>query len=68
MPDDMIATKSVAIYIRVSTAEQAKEGYSLPAQEKVLVGFCSQKNYKIYKIYKEMGISAKDIAQPLMKC
>ena len=61
MPD-MIATKSVAIYIRVSTAEQAKEGYSLPAQEKVLANFCKQKNYKIYKVYKEMGISAKDIS------
>ncbi len=61
MPD-MIATKFVAIYIRVSTPEQAKEGYSLPAQEKVLVNFCKQKNYKIYKVYKEMGISAKDIS------
>lgn len=61
MPD-MIATKFVAIYTRVSTPEQAKEGYSLPAQEKLLVNFCKQKNYKIYKVYKEMGISAKDIS------
>lgn len=27
----------VAIYIRVSTLDQAKEGYSLPAQRKALI-------------------------------
>lgn len=45
---DMIATKSVAIYTRVSTPEQAKEGYSLPAQEKVLVNFCNAKKITKY--------------------
>lgn len=55
-----IATKTVAIYIRVSTAEQAKEGYSLSAQEKILVKFCEQKGYTVYKIYREKGVSAKD--------
>lgn len=29
-------TRKVAIYIRVSTIDQAKEGYSLEAQEKAL--------------------------------
>lgn len=50
----------VAIYIRVSTEEQAREGYSLAAQENVLLKFCNLKNYKIYKIYADEGISAKD--------
>ncbi len=50
----------VAIYVRVSTDEQAKEGYSLSAQENVLVNYCKSKNYTIYKIYRDEGISAKD--------
>jgi DNA invertase Pin-like site-specific DNA recombinase len=50
-----------AIYIRVSTAEQAKEGYSLGAQEESLTGYVKNMNYDIYKIYKDEGKSAKDM-------
>lgn len=52
----------VAIYTRVSTKEQAEEGYSLDAQERLLIDFCTAKRYDIYKIYSDEGISAKDIA------
>lgn len=52
----------VAIYTRVSTKEQAEEGYSLDAQERLLIDFCAAKRYDIYKIYSDEGISAKDIA------
>lgn len=51
----------VAIYTRVSTAEQAREGYSLDAQEKVLTDFCKLKKYEIVGIYSDEGISGKDI-------
>lgn len=51
----------VAIYIRVSTREQAEEGYSLNAQERLLIDFCKAKKYNVYKIYSDEGISAKDI-------
>lgn len=51
----------VAIYIRVSTAWQAEDGYSLDAQERVLLEYCAAKNYQVYKIYRDDGISAKDI-------
>ena len=47
------------IYIRVSTEDQAREGFSLPEQEKRLRAMCEYKGYKIYKIYKDAGISAK---------
>ncbi len=47
------------IYIRVSTEDQAREGFSLPEQEKRLRAMCEYKNYEIYKIYKDAGISAK---------
>lgn len=53
----------VAIYIRVSTLDQAREGYSLPAQEKALRGWCKEHNHTVYNdaIYADEGISAKDI-------
>lgn len=53
--------KRVAIYIRVSTREQAMEGYSLEAQERTLTEYCMSKKYDIYSVYKDEGISAKDI-------
>lgn len=52
---------TAAIYTRVSTREQAVEGYSLDAQERLLIDFCKAKKYNIYKIYTDEGISAKDI-------
>jgi len=51
--------KIAGIYIRVSTEDQAREGFSLPEQEKRLRAMCEFKGYQIYKIYKDSGISAK---------
>jgi len=45
--------------VRVSTEDQAREGFSLPEQEKRLRAMCEYKGYEIYKIYKDAGISAK---------
>lgn len=51
--------KVVAIYTRVSTTDQAREGYSLEEQEKRLRGMCETNGYKIYKVYTDPGISGK---------
>ncbi len=51
--------KIAGLYIRVSTEDQAREGFSLPEQEKRLRAMCEYKGYEIYKIYKDAGISAK---------
>ena len=51
--------KIAGLYIRVSTEDQAKEGFSLPEQEKRLRAMCEYKGYEIYKVYKDAGISAK---------
>ena len=51
--------KIAGIYIRVSTEDQAREGFSLPEQEKRLRAMCEYKGYEIYKLYKDAGISAK---------
>ena len=56
----MVSEKKVAgLYIRVSTEDQAREGFSLPEQEKRLRAMCEYKGYEIYKLYKDAGISAK---------
>ena len=50
-----------AIYIRVSTEEQAKEGFSLSAQESSLKDYVGMMGYDLFKIYRDEGISAKDM-------
>lgn len=49
------------IYIRVSTEDQAREGFSLGEQEEKLRELCKYKDYDIFKVYKDAGISAKDM-------
>ena len=51
--------KIAGLYIRVSTEDQAREGFSLPEQEKRLRVMCEYKGYEIYNVYKDAGISAK---------
>lgn len=49
----------VALYIRVSTEEQAKFGISLAAQEDALIRHANDKGYKIAGIYRDEGNSAR---------
>ena len=51
--------KIAGIYIRVSTEDQAREGFSLGEQKEMLESYCKAKRYKVYKIYEDAGISAK---------
>lgn len=57
MYDDV--KKIAGLYIRVSTEDQAREGFSLPEQEKRLRAMCEYKGYQVYKVYEDAGISAK---------
>ena len=58
----------VAIYSRVSTYEQAEEGYSIDEQERLLTDWCKKRGYKIYKCYSDRGISGKSIkGRPAMQ-
>lgn len=57
----MKAKNLAAIYIRVSTEDQAREGYSLEAQETALRKWCKENKYDIYDLYADRGISGKDI-------
>jgi len=49
------------IYIRVSTDDQAREGFSLGEQEEKLRQLCQYKDFEIYRVYCDAGVSAKDM-------
>ena len=53
--------KTAGIYIRVSTEDQAREGFSLGEQKEKLLQLCNFKEYEVFKVYEDAGISAKDI-------
>jgi len=50
-----------AIYVRVSTEEQAKEGYSIRAQIEKLKSYIKIMEWDFYKVYADEGISGKNI-------
>lgn len=56
--------KIARLYIRVSTAEQAIEGYSIPAQKEKLIAFCKAKEYIIGDIYIDGGYSGANLERP----
>ena len=51
------------IYIRVSTTQQV-DRESLNTQEERLQQYCKPQGYKVYKIYREEGVSAKNLKRP----
>lgn len=52
------------LYPRVLTDDQVREGFSLDEQEKEMKKLCMYKNYQIYKVYREEGVSAKNMNRP----
>lgn len=52
------------LYSRVSTEDQSRFGHSLDEQEDKLKKLCEFKDYEIYKVYREEGVSAKDTNRP----
>ncbi len=58
--------KKVILYVRVSTDEQARTGYSLGHQEAVLTRFAEIKEFEVVKIFRE-DHSAKNFNRPEYK-
>jgi site-specific DNA recombinase len=52
-----------AIYGRVSTEEQAQEGFSIRAQQQKLKEYANVKDWSVYDIYLDEGISGKNITE-----
>lgn len=48
-------------YLRVSTAEQNRDGFSIAAQKKRLTAFAQSQDWEIYDFYIDGGQSAKDM-------
>ena len=47
------------LYMRVSTEDQAREGFSLPEQKERLEAYCKLNNFEIVDYYEDAGISTK---------
>ncbi len=53
-----------ALYARVSTEDQAKEGFSIPAQLKRLNAYCKARNWQSVSQYVDEGFSGRDVKRP----
>ena len=54
----------VAVYTRVSTEDQAKEGFSREAQRERLEAYCKARGWAVAKGYVEDGHSGRDTKRP----
>lgn len=57
----------VAIYVRVSTQEQAKEGYSIGEQTERLKIYASIHDWTVVKIYTDAGHSGASVNRPALQ-
>lgn len=56
--------KRAALYIRVSTLEQAQEGYSVGEQKERLIAYCKAKDWIIADIYVDGGYTGSNLKRP----
>lgn len=59
--------KKVAIYTRVSTMEQANEGYSIEEQKNKLISFCDINDWPKYEMFVDAGVSGSTINRPALQ-
>lgn len=59
--------KNAAIYIRVSTAEQALEGYSIQSQTEKLQAYCKAMDFNVYDVYTDPGFTGANLNRPAMQ-
>ncbi|MHB8391876.1 MAG: recombinase family protein [Acidobacteriaceae bacterium] len=55
------------LYLRVSTEEQAREGYSISAQRERLEAFAISQGWMVVKTFSDEGFSGKNLKRPGMK-
>lgn len=63
----MTAKKRVFLYVRVSTQEQAKDGYSIDEQIERLKKYCDAHDWIIVKIYTDAGYSGGNTDRPALQ-
>ncbi|MBK5241693.1 recombinase family protein [Clostridium sp.] len=57
--------RRIVAYLRVSTAEQAEEGYSIAGQENVIRQKCEAEGKELVAVYADKGISGKSMINRL---
>lgn len=58
------SVQKVAVYTRVSTEDQAKEGFSLDAQIERLRSYCEARGWEIFREYVDEGYSGRKVNRP----
>lgn len=53
-----------ALYVRVSTEDQAAEGFSLDAQTKRLKAYCNVRGWEVAEVYRDEGASGRTADRP----
>ncbi|WP_239255364.1 recombinase family protein [Listeria ilorinensis] len=61
-----MAKKKAAAYVRVSTLEQAKEGYSVEAQKDRLTKYVDAMGFDLFKMYVDPGHSGAKMDRPAL--
>lgn len=56
--------KKVALYVRVSTARQDQEGYSIPLQKERLIAYCKAKGWAVAGVFVDPGHSGSSLDRP----
>lgn len=56
-----------AVYTRVSTDDQAREGTSLAEQRDRLLAFCRSQGWEVHGVHEDDGYSGRDLNRPAMR-
>lgn len=56
-----------ALYARVSTEEQSRDGVSLTAQRQALVAYARSQSWEVVDLYVDDGYSGKNLERPAMR-
>lgn len=58
---------TAALYVRVSTTEQAEHGYSISEQTERLRNYCKAMGWTVYKVYTDPGYSGASLNRPALQ-
>lgn len=58
-----VKQKRAVAYVRVSTTEQAEQGYSIDAQIQTIKQYCQRQNLDLVEVYADRGISGKSLSK-----
>lgn len=62
-----IANRYAALYIRVSTDEQAEQGFSIDAQKERLEAYCKSQGWSDFRFYIDDGYTGTNVDRPALE-